>query len=183
MISKRFTRFTLASVLAFGLMSAPMITPAATAACVQEKLTNKSIGQISIGSSNTKIVPFTYPAGGVMLPPWNTEVLFMSLRHMPLSSSIGTTVLVWHINNGRGCWSNLNFLLGDQKVGFKFKITDETGVTKTYKITQVTIVPKGKYQKDWFSIVGPRKLAIFTCNDKFVNGHYVENKVLLAVPA
>ena len=183
MMRTRISRFALASSLMLGLTIAPMTQQSATAACVQEKLTNKSIGNIAIGSSNTKIVPFNYPAGGVMLPPWNTEVLFMSLRHMPLSSSIGTTVLVWHINNGRGCWSNLNFLLGDQKVGFKFKITDETGVTKTYRITQVTIVPKGKYQKDWFSIVGPRKLAIFTCNDKFVNGHYVENKVLLAVPA
>ena len=183
MIRTQISRFALASSLMLGLTIAPMTQQSATAACVQEKLTNKSIGNIAIGSSNTKIVPFTYPAGGVMLPPWNTEVLFMSLRHMPLSSSIGTTVLVWHINNGRGCWSNLNFLLGDQKVGFKFKITDETGVTKTYRITQVMIGPKGKYQKDWFSIVGPRKLAIFTCNDKFVNGHYVENKVLLAVPA
>jgi hypothetical protein len=101
---------------------------------------------------------------------------------MPLSSSIGTTVLAWHVNFN-GCWNDLNYLIGDEKVGFKFKITDETGVTKTYKISQITVVKKGNYKKSWFTITGPRQLALITCAGVFANGHYVENKVIIAIPA
>ena len=178
----KFSRSLLALALSAGLTLSPLSLSSSQAACNPVKPTGKSIGTINVGSSKMSIIPFSYPAGGVMEPQKTTEALFMSLRHMPLSSSIGTTVLAWHVN-ANGCWSNLNFLIGDEKVGFKFKITDETGVTKTYKISQVTIVKKGNYKKSWFTITGPRQLALFTCSGAFSNGHYVENKVIIAVPA
>lgn len=180
-LSVRSFTFFLAFALGAVLTLAPISQSPSLAACKPTKPRGTSIGTINAGSSKMPIVPFTYPAGGVMEPQKTTEALFMSLRHMPLSSSIGTSVLAWHIN-ANGCWSNLNFLIGDEKVGFRFKITDETGVTKTYRITEISVVKKGKYKKSWFSIIGPRKLALFTCTGAFVDGHYVDNKVIIAVP-
>ena len=177
-----FIRLTLAMALGLSVTLLPISVTPSHAACNPTKPIGKAIGTINIGSSKTPIIPFTYPAGGVMEPQKTTEAIFMSLRHMPLSSSIGTTVLAWHVNFN-GCWNDLNYLIGDEKVGFKFKITDETGVTKTYKISQITIVKKGNYKKSWFTITGPRQLALITCAGAFANGHYVENKVIIAVPA
>ena len=165
--------------VAFSL--SPISQTTSLAACKPVKPIGTPIGTVNVGASKMPIVPFSYPAGGVMEPQKTTEALFMSLRHMPLSSSIGTSVLVWHIN-ANGCWSNLNFLIGDEKVGTRFKITDETGVTKSYRISEISIVQKGKYKKSWFTLVGPRKLALFTCSGAFVDGHYVDNKVIIAVP-
>lgn len=179
--SKILKIFSAAS-LGLVLSLAPVSQSPSLAACNPVKPKGTPIGTINVGPSKTSIIPFTYPAGGVMEPQKTTEALFMSLRHMPLSSSIGTTVLAWHINSN-GCWNDLNFLIGDEKVGFRFKITDETGVTKTYRITETTVVKKGKYRKSWFSIVGPRKLALFTCTGAFADGHYLDNKVIIAVPA
>ena len=153
----------------------------AASACKPVKPIGKSVGKIDIGSTVMPIIPFTYPAGGVMEPQKTTEMLAMSARHMPLSSSIGTTVLAWHVNFN-GCNSDLNALMY-KDVGYRFKITDENGVTRTYRITQTTTVKKGAYKASWFSIVGPRKLATFTCSGAFVNGHYVNNYVIIAVPA
>lgn len=153
----------------------------AASACKPVKPIGKSVGKIDIGSAVMPIIPFTYPAGGVMEPQKTTEMMAMSARHMPLSSSIGTTVLAWHVNFN-GCNSDLNALTY-KEVGYKFKITDENGVTRTYKISQMTTVKKGAYKASWFSLVGPRKIAMFTCSGSFVNGHYVNNFVILAVPA
>lgn len=180
----RFRPLTFLIAFALGIVTslAPISHTPSLAACKPAKPKGTSIGTINVGSSKMSIVPFSYPAGGVMEPQKTTEALFMSLRHMPLSSSIGTTVLAWHVN-ANGCWSELNFLIGDEKVGFRFRITDETGVTRTYRISDIDVVKKGKYKKSWFSIVGPRKLALFTCSGAFVDGHYVDNKVIIAVPA
>lgn len=172
----------LALALGTVLCLAPISQTPSLAACKPVKPKGTPIGTINAGSSRISIIPFSYPAGGVMEPQKTTEALFMSLRHMPLSSSVGTSVLAWHIN-ANGCWSDLNFLIGDEKVGTRFRITDETGVTKTYRITNVSVVKKGNYKKSWFSLVGPRKLALFTCTGAFVDGHYVDNKVIIAVPA
>lgn len=174
-------RSILAFAIGFGISLSPLALSNSAAACNPVKPKGQSIGTINVGSNKTPIIPFTYPAGGVMEPQKTTEALFMSLRHMPLSSSVGTSVLVWHVNFN-DCWSDLNVLIGDEKEGFRFRITDETGVTKTYKISEINFVKKGKYKKSWFSLVGPRQLALFTCAGDFKNGHYVENKVIIAVP-
>ena len=173
-----FLAFSLGAVFSL----APISHAPSLAACKPVKPKGTQIGTVNVNSSKVPIIPFSYPAGGVMEPQKTTEALFMSLRHMPLSSSIGTTVLAWHIN-ANGCWSELNFLIGDEKVGSRFRITDETGVTKTYRITDISVVKKGKYKKSWFSLVGPRKLALFTCTGAFIDGHYVDNKVIIAEPA
>lgn len=171
-----------AFLIGIAISLSPISHAPTLAACKPVKPKGTPVGTVNVGTSKMPIVPFSYPAGGVMEPQKTTEALFMSLRHMPLSSSMGTSVLAWHIN-ANGCWSDLNFLIGDEKVGSRFRITDETGVTKTYRITDISVVKKGKYKKSWFTLVGPRKLALFTCSGAFVDGHYVNNKVIIAVPA
>ena len=178
----QMTRIALAFSLALGIALTPQLQSNSAAACTPVKPKGQDVGTINVGASKVPIIPFTYPAGGVMEPQKTTEALFMSLRHMPLSSSVGTSVMAWHVNFNN-CVSKLNFLIGDEKVGFKFRITDETGVTKTYRISQISVVKKGNYKKSWFSLVGPRQLALFTCAGQFKNGHYEENKVIIAVPA
>lgn len=178
----RLLRVILTATLGVAFALSPISLSNSAAACKPVQPKGQRVGTINVGSAKVPIIPFSYPAGGVMEPQKTTEALFMSLRHMPLSSSVGTSVLAWHVNFN-DCWSDLNTLIGDEKVGFRFKITDETGVTKAYKISQITIVKKGKYKKSWFSVVGPRQLALFTCTGSFKDGHYVDNKVIIAVPA
>lgn len=181
-MSSRILRSIATLFIASGLTLSPIALSPSSAACNPVTPKGQRVGSISVGPSRVPIIPFTYPAGGVMEPQKTTEALFMSLRHMPLSSSIGTTVLAWHVNFNE-CQSDLNTMIGDEKVGFRFKITDETGVTKTYRISEITVVKKGRYKKSWFSLVGPRQLALFTCTGAFRNGHYLDNKVFIAVPA
>lgn len=180
--NSRLLRVLITAILGIGFALSPISLSNSAAACKPVTPKGQRIGTINVGNAKVPIIPFTYPAGGVMEPQKTTEALFMSLRHMPLSSSIGTSVLAWHVNFN-DCWSDLNTLIGDEQVGFRFKITDETGVTKTYKISQIATVKKGKYKKSWFSVVGPRQLALFTCSGSFKDGHYVDNKVIIAVPA
>lgn len=181
-MSSRILRSIATLFIASGLTLSPIALSPSSAACNPVTPKGQRVGSINVGPSRVPIIPFTYPAGGVMEPQKTTEALFMSLRHMPLSSSIGTTVLAWHVNFNE-CQSDLNTMIGDEKVGFRFKITDETGVTKTYRISEITVVKKGRYKKSWFSLVGPRRLALFTCTGAFRNGHYLDNKVFIAVPA
>lgn len=174
-------RASLVSILLLATVLIP-VSQESTAAtkCKPVKPNGQAVGRIVVGDVNMPIIPFTYPAGGVMEPQKSTEMLAMSLRHMPLSSTLGTTVLAWHVNFN-GCNNDLNTLVY-KDVGDRFSITDETGKTTTYRITRKTTVKKGDYKKSWFSLVGPRKLAMFTCSGAFVNGHYVNNDVIIAIP-
>lgn len=178
----RILRVIVTATLGFAFALSPISQTNSAAACKPVQPKGQRVGTINFEGAKVPIIPFSYPAGGIMEPQKTTEALFMSLRHMPLSSSVGTSVLAWHVNFN-DCWSDLNSLIGDEKVGFRFRITDETGVTKGYKISKITVVKKGKYKKSWFSVVGPRQLALFTCTGSFKDGHYVDNKVIIAVPS
>ena len=182
LMSSKIFRVVFSLLVSSALTLSPIALTNSAAACSPVTPKGQRVGSINVGSAKVPIIPFTYPAGGVMEPQKTTEALFMSLRHMPLSSSIGTTVLAWHVNFNE-CQSDLNTMIGDEKVGFRFKITDETGVTRTYRISEIAVVKKGNYKKSWFSVVGPRQLALFTCSGAFKNGHYLDNKVFIAVPA
>ena len=148
--------------------------------CKPVKPTGTTVGKISVGNLTMPIKAFTYPAGGVMEPQKTTLSAGVSQRHMPLSSNIGTSVITWHVNYS-GCWNALN-VLTTKKVGSTFKVTDENGKTVKYKINKKVVVKKGNYKKSWFTLVGPRQLALFTCTGGFINGHYKDNWVLIATP-
>lgn len=99
---------------------------------------------------------------------------------MPLSATVGTSVVVWHVNYN-GCQNQLNIFMS-QKKGFKFSLTDENGKTTRYILNKKLVVKKGNYQSDWFNLVGPRQIAMFTCTGSFKKGHYTENMVFIATP-
>lgn len=170
----------ISSSLAF--IGAFMVLPnnQASAACNPIKPTGKTVGQISAGSVSMPIKSFNYPAGGVMEPQKTTLAAALSVRHQPLNSTSGTSVIVWHINYS-GCNNALN-VLTKQSAGYKFKVTDENGKSKSYVISKRYKVTKGDYKESWFDLIGPRKLLLVTCAGEFKNGHYQDNVVLTATP-
>jgi len=151
-----------------------------SAACKPSKASGKTVGMIKAGAVEMPIKAFNYPAGGVMEPEGSTLAAGLSKRHMPLNSTLGTSVITWHVNYN-GCWNELNLFMY-QDVGYKFKVTDEDGVTTTYKVERKFKVKKGDYKESWFTLVSPRKLTLVTCTGSFKDGHYTHNLVWIATP-
>ncbi|MGI9198146.1 MAG: class F sortase [Candidatus Nanopelagicaceae bacterium] len=178
MIKKFFMMISFTSLIGT-LFVAPTIS-ANAAPCVPVKPAGKTVGQIQAGSVAMPIKSFTYPAGGIMEPQKSTLMAAVSQRHMPLSSTMGTSVIVWHVNYA-GCNNALNVMTA-QKAGFTFKVTDEKGKTTLYEIEKKIRVKKGNYQQSWFDLIGPRKLLLATCTGAFKDGHYTDNMVIIATP-
>lgn len=155
-------------------------SPASAAACVPAKPVGKTVGKIVVGNISMPIKAFIYPAGGTMKPPGSTLMAGLSQRHMPLSSTLGSSILTWH-RDYNGCWNELN-VFTTKKVGSKFSITDEKGATKQYKISAMKKVKKGNYDASWFDLIGPRKVVLITCIGDFKDGHYENNLVVIAQP-
>lgn len=180
-MSKKFTiRVGVAVAIFISSALVPTALSQSAAACVQVKPKGKTIGSIKAGDVKMPIKAFTYPAGGIMEPQKTVLAAGLSKRHMPLSSTLGTSVITWHVNF-KGCVNRLNTLM-NKKQGFVFRVTDENGVTTKYRIDQKLVVRKGKYKKSWFNLIGPRQLALFTCTGGFENGHYKDNMVFIATP-
>ena len=175
-------KFRLTSILGVFVVASALLFPMQTsnAACVQTKATGKTVGEIQVGNVTMPIKPFTYPAGGIMEPQKSVQMAAVSLRHQPLNATMGTSVIVWHINYA-GCVNPLNTLTY-KSVGFKFQITDAQNNSVTYKITNMYKVKKGNYKQSWFNVIGPRQLLLATCGGNFVNGHYQDNAVIIAKP-
>ena len=158
-----------------------LVSPAKSAPnCDPVNPRGKTIGNIQVGDVRQPIKAFNYPQGGVMEPQGTTLAAGLSLRHMPLNSTLGTSVITWHVNY-KGCVSPLNVLMS-REVGSTFRITDEDGVVTRYRIDRKLVVEKGDYRKSWFQLIGPRKLVLFTCTGEFRNGHYTDNMVFIATP-
>ena len=157
-----------------------LATSAGAATCAPVKSSGKSVGKISIGSISIPIKAFNYPAGGVMEPEKNTTAAGLSQRHMPLSSEVGSSVLLWH-RDYKGCLHPLNAFMS-KKAGTQFSITDENGDAKKYRLSLVKVIKKGEYQESWFDLMGPRQLVMFTCTGVFKSGHYEKNMVFVATP-
>ena len=175
---RRFIALASASALAICL--SVVATGNANAACSPVKATGKSVGSISIGSLNMPIKSFNYPAGGVMEPQKTTAAAGLSARHMPLSSAVGSSVVVWH-RDYQGCVNPLNIFM-NKSVGTKFSVSDERGVSTTYRLDKVGVISKGNYKESWFDLIGPRQLVMFTCTGVFKSGHYEKNMVFIATP-
>ena len=156
-------------------------TSANAAKCKPVRPTGKTVGGISVGNLDMPIKSFNYPAGGIMEPQKSTLMAAVSQRHMPLSSTLGTSVIVWHVDYA-GCINALN-VITKRSIGSTFSIVDENGDTTRYKIKMKQDVVKGKYKKEWFTLIGPRQLLLATCTGAFANGHYKENTIIIAVPA
>ena len=167
-------------VLAIAISVIPVSLHSSSAACKLVQPTGKTVGKVIVGNVNMPIKAFSYPAGGVMEPQRTTLAAGLSKRHMPLSSSVGSSVLTWHVNYG-GCQHPLNVLMARSE-GYILTIIDENGDLTDYRIDKKFIVKKGNYKKSWFNLVGPRQLVLFTCAGEFEDGHYVENMVFIATP-
>jgi hypothetical protein len=66
--------------------------------------------------------------------------------------------------------------------GFVITLEGEDGVRTKYKIEKKLVVKKGDYKKSWFTLIGPRQIALFTCTGTFIKGHYDKNMVFIATP-
>mgnify|MGYP006272926625 CR=1 FL=1 len=177
--NNKFVTLIVSASLIFGLILFP-ISHSSAAPCKPTKATGKTIGKIKAGAVDMPIKSFSYPAGGIMEPQPTTLAAGLSNRHMPLNSKLGTSVITWHVNYN-GCWNKLNIFM-TQKVGFKFKVTDENGVTRTYRVDKKLKVKKGQYKESWFTLVSPRQLTLVTCTGSFKNGHYTHNMIFIATP-
>lgn len=176
---KHFVRFSLALSLIANLLF--FISPSANAAkCTDPKKDGKTIGKVIAGKTQVDIKYVDYPEGGVLNPPKSPLNVGLSIRHMPLYSPIGSSLLVWHINY-KGCEGKLN-VLNDRKIGYKFSIIDEKGFKQEFRITKKAQVKKGRYKNEWFQLNGPRQLVLVTCIGRVINGSYEDNLVLIAVP-
>lgn len=163
--------------LILGLFSA---TTANAAACPPPKKDGKTIGTIKVGKTTVNVKNIDYPAGKDLDPPKSPLNVGLSIRHQPLASPIGSSLLVWHVNYN-GCQGRLN-VINDKKPGFTFKVKDENKLLTTYKVTEVYKVKKGKYKPEWFMLTGPRQLVMVTCTGKVVNRSYTHNLVIIAAP-
>lgn len=159
-----------------------VITPSANAAkCGDPKKDGKTIGKVIAGKTRVDIKYVDYPEGGVLNPPKSPLNVGLSIRHMPLSSPIGSSLLVWHINY-KGCEGKLN-VLNERKIGYKFSIIDEKGFRQEFRISKKAQVKKGRYKNEWFQLNGPRQLVLVTCIGRVINGSYEDNLVIIAEPA
>jgi hypothetical protein len=174
-------RFASIATIALALAVLSPISSSNAATCVPVKAKGATVGSIAVGSTSMQIKSFTYPAGGVMEPQKTTTAAGLSDRHMPLSSKVGTSVIAWH-RDYDGCVNALNIFM-EKSVGDTFKITDENGQTVKYRLTLIKDVGKGDYKSSWFTLIGPRQIAMFTCTGVFKSGHYEKNVVFIAVPA
>ena len=176
---KKLKVLMLAVALSFSSLVG-MSVNANAAACPDPKKDGKTIGKVIVGKTNVDIKYVDYPAGGVMNPPASPLNAGLSIRHMPLSSPIGSSLIVWHVNY-KGCDGKLN-VITDKKVGYKFDVIDEKSYKSQFKIKQIIQVVKGKYKEEWFQLSGSRQLVFVTCTGTVVNRHYKDNLVIIAVP-
>jgi hypothetical protein len=156
----RSTGVGLFAVLATTLPS----TPAQAAKCPPASVGGPSIGKVTVGGASVPIKPVQYPRGGTLRPPETNQAAGLSVRHAPLTANEGTTVIVWHVRYEPGCRGTLNPLL-DLPVGATFTVTPRGTQRIVYRITDRVEVRKGRYQAEWFSLSGPRRLSLFTCGD------------------
>lgn len=152
---------------AAGIVCAGSVTgasPARAQTCPPASVGGPAIGTITAGGVSVPIKPVTFRPGGDLRPPATNQAAGLSALNAPLDAFEGTTVMAWHVRYGKGCPGTLNPLL-DLPVGATFTITERGSEPIEYRITRRFEVPKGKYRKEWFTPIGPRRIALFTCGD------------------
>lgn len=151
------------------------------AKCPPTNKDGKTIGYIEVGKTKVDVKYVDYPKSGVLDPPVSPLFAGVSIRHQPLSSIQGSSLIVWHISYS-GCQGKLN-VITKAPLKTKFTVIDEKGVKTRYEISKNFMVPVGKYQADWFRMNGSRQLVFVTCAGKVVKGHHTSNQIVIATPA
>lgn len=173
------TRSIAALAVALVFLALPM--PAASASpCPPATAGGQPIGWITVGDERVPIKPVDLSRGGALDPPPSNRVAGASVRHAPLASSTGTSVITWHVRYGQGCPGRLNELI-DLPIGSNFDVETKDGQTTRYAITGRDVVRRGAHRAEWFDQEGPRRLSLFTCAG-LVNGRYTKTMVVFAEP-
>lgn len=183
MHNHKLIRKVISSLISCAVITSTLIFSTANASaapCKPVKAIGKTVGEIALGNTSMIIKSFNYPAGGKMEPQPTTSAAGLSARHMPLSSNVGSSIIVWH-RNFNHCAHPLNVFFSKSK-GSKFELVDENGEAKTYKIVDIRVTSKGDYKKSWFNLIGPRQVVLITCTGVFKLGHYEKNLVVIATP-
>lgn len=165
MPSSRLRRVTLVTTIAILFAgSILMVAPGHAANCPPATVGGPVIGTITASGVSVPIKPVTFQPGGILRPPATNQAAGVSTLNAPLNATEGTTVMAWHVRYGKGCPGTLNPLL-DLPIGATFTITEPGSQPIEYRITRRFEVPQGKYRKEWFTPIGPRRIALFTCGD------------------
>lgn len=179
-MKRRTLNFVVSISLLFSSINLAVASQSHAVSCPPISKNTRSMGLMIADGVTTQIKSANYPAGGIFDPPESPLAIGLSARHQPLSSLEGSSILVWHISYKR-CQGRINFIM-KKKVGYEFSIIDERANTTNYKISEIRVVPVGKYKKEWFSLSGPRQLVFVTCTGRVVNGHHTQNWVMIATP-
>ncbi len=156
------------------------VNSANAAKCPPTNQDGKTVAKLAMGKSKVEIKRVDYPKSGVLDPPKSPQFAGVSIRHQPLSSIEGSSIIVWHVSY-HGCRGRLN-MLSEAPLKTKFTVTDEKGINTEYQVVKNVTIKVGAYQPDWFRMNGPRQLVFVTCAGKVVKGHHTQNQVLIATP-
>lgn len=148
--------------------------------CPSPLVGGEPIAWITANGVTVPITRVSYPRGGVLEPPPTNQAAGVSARHASLDSTMGTSVLTWHVRYGPGCDGALNGLLR-MREGDTFTIRTKAGTTR-YEISGRADVAKGDYRPSWFGQAGPHRLSLFTCSD-LRNGEFTKTTAIFAKPA
>lgn len=171
------------SLLSIAILLTTLIigtTSASAATCPPTNQDGKTVANLIMGKSKVEIKRVDYPKSGVLDPPKSPQFAGVSIRHQPLSSIEGSSLIVWHVSY-HGCKGRLN-MLSEAPLRTKFSIVDEKGINTQYQVVKNMTIKVGKYNADWFRLNGPRQLVFVTCAGKVVNGHHTQNQVVIAIP-
>ena len=134
---------------------------ATAAKCPPTNQDGKTVGNLIMGKSKVEIKRVDYPKSGVLDPPKSPQFAGVSIRHQPLSSIEGSSLIVWHVSY-HGCKGRLN-MLSEAPLKTKFSVVDEKGVNTQYQVVKNMTIKVGQYSADWFRLNGPRQLVFVTC--------------------
>lgn len=179
-MATKFRVLAISIALVLSSLTSSLVS-AQAASCPATNLDGKTVANIAMGKTKVEVKRVDYPKSGVLDPPKSPQFAGVSIRHQPLSSIQGSSLIVWHVSY-HGCRGKLN-VVSEAPVKTKFSVTDEKGIKTDYRIIKNITIPVGNYDADWFRLNGPRQLVFVTCAGKVVNGHHTKNQVVVAVPA
>lgn len=120
-------------------------SPAQAAKCPPTNLDGKTVANLTMGKTKVEIKRVDYPKSGVLDPPKSPKFAGVSIRHQPLSSIQGSSLIVWHVSY-RGCQGKLN-VISKAPISTKFSVRDEKGVNTEYKVVKNVTIKVGKYDR------------------------------------
>jgi hypothetical protein len=117
---------------------------------------------------------------GIAVPPIS-DVGWYDLG--PAPGDQGSAALVGHVDGGGR--TGVFWRLRDLAPGDRISVQFADGSTRMFSVTGRAEVAKTSLPADLFSRQGPARLALITCGGSFnySTGHYVDNVVVVAVPA